>query len=164
MISIRRAITMAYILVTIASISSVSYNVYLIFGAYDVARLLNVSISNIEVIRLDVKASLKLYFLFGNPSKFAIELVYAAAFVYLNGQALTPSYATATLIRYSDPIQLPPFSTVQVPIELENVPINTVPTASSKHWSIKLQFIVYNVPLTGIGTYTFYLEKEEAGS
>jgi hypothetical protein len=164
MISIRRVITIAYILVTIASISLVSYNVYLVFGAYDVARLLNVSISNIDVTRLSGKASLKLNFLFGNPSKFAIELVYAAAFVYLNGKALTLSYAPATLIRYSNPIQLLPSSIVQVPIELGNVPSDMVPMTSSKHWSIKLQFIVYNVPLTGIGTYTFYLEKEEAGS
>jgi hypothetical protein len=164
MISIRRVITIAYILVTIASISLVSYNVYLIFGAYDVARLLNMSISNIDVTSLGGKTSLELYFLCGNPSRFAVELVYAAAFVYLNGQALTLSYAPATLIRYSNPIQLPPFSAVQVPIELGNVPNDVVLNASSKHWFIKLQFIVHNVPLTGIGTYTFYLEKNEAGS
>jgi hypothetical protein len=103
--------------------------------------------------------------LFDNPSKFDLQLVYAAVFVYLNGQSLTPNYAPGTLIAYSNPIQLPTLSeNVQVQMGVNNVPSNKVPTTSSRYWFIKLQFMVYNVPLTGIGTYTFYLEKEEAGS
>lgn len=165
MISIRRVIIITFILVTIVSVSLVSYSVYLIFGAYDVGRLLDVSISNIDVTRSGDETSLEIYFLFNNPSKFAVQLVYAAAFVYLNGQSLTPSYAPATLIAYSHPIQLPQLSeNVQVQIGVRNVPSDKVPMTSSRDWFIKLQFMVYNVPLTGMGTYTFYLEKQEAGS
>jgi hypothetical protein len=154
-----------FILVTIVSISLISYDVYLIFGVYDVGRLMDVSISKIEVTRSGDGASLRIYFLFDNPSKFDLQLVYAAVFVYLNEQSLTPNYAPGTLIAYSNPIQLPALSeNVQVQMGVNNVPINKVPTTSSRYWFIKLQFIVYNVPLTGIGTYTFYLEKEEAGS
>jgi hypothetical protein len=139
--------------------------VYLLFGAYDVGRLLVVSISKIGVTRLGDETSLEIDFLFNNTSKFTIQLVYAAAWVYLNGQALTPSNDPATLITYSNPIQLPSLSeNVQVPIVVSNVPSYKVPMNSSRYWVIKLQFMVYDVPLTGIGTYTFNLKKIEAGS
>jgi hypothetical protein len=105
-----------------------------------------------------------MYFLFNNSSNSGVELVYAAAFVYLNGEALTPSYAPATLVIYSNPIQLPPFSAVTVPIGLGNVPGDKVPLNSSREWFIKLQFIVSNVPLVGMESYTFYLEKMETSS
>jgi hypothetical protein len=161
MISIRRVTIMTFILVTIVSISLVSYSVYLLFGAYDLGRLLNASISKIEVTRSGNEASLEIDFLVNNTSEFAIQLVYARALVYLNGQALTLSNAPALLITYSNPIELPPFSAVLVPIRLGNVPSDKVPTNSSRYWTINLQFIAYHVPLTGTGTYTFNLEKKE---
>lgn len=164
MISTRRVIILAFILATIVSVSSISYNVYLIFGAYDVGRLLNVSISNINVTRLGDEASLEIYFLLDNPTRFTLRLVYVAAFVYLNGQALTLSNAPATLIRYSNPIQLPPFSAVPVPIGLGNIPSHKVPTNSSNHWTMEVQLVIYGVPLTGVGYPAFNLEFMEAGS
>jgi hypothetical protein len=139
--------------------------VYLLFGAYDVGRLLNVSISKIEVIRSGYEVSINIFLQFDNPSKSALQLVYAAAFVYLNGQSLTPSYAPATLHdAYSNPIQLPPFSQKNVSIIVGNVPSNKVPTTSSKYWVIKLSFLLDNVPLIGVGTYTRRLGFTEAGA
>jgi hypothetical protein len=162
MLSGRRVIITAFCLTTIVSAFLLSYNVYLIFGAYDIVRLMKASISKIEVTHSGGDTSLTMYFLFNNSSSHAIELVYAAAFVYLNGSALTPSYAPATLIRYSNPIPLQPFSAVEVPIGLQNIPSSKIPN-SSKEWFIKLNFIVSKVPLVGVEVYTFYLEKTETG-
>jgi hypothetical protein len=165
MISIRRVSILTFILITIVSVSLISYSVYLLFGAYDVGRLLDVSISNINVTRAGDETSLVIYFLFNNTSKFTLRLVYAAAFVYLNGQALTPSNAPATLIIYSNPIPLPSLSeNVQVPIRVSNVPSYKVPMNSSRYWAIRLEFNVYDVPLTGSGTYGFDLQFRQAGS
>jgi len=164
MISIRRLSILTFVLITIASVSLISYSVYLLFGAYDLGRLLVVSISKTVITRSGDETSLEIDFLVNNTSEFGIQIVYARAFVYLNSQALTPSNAPALLITYSNPIELLPFSAVLVPIRLGNVPSDKVPTNSSRYWAINLQFIAYHVPLTGTGFYTFNLEKEEAGS
>jgi hypothetical protein len=164
MLSIRKTIIITFILVTILSVSLIFYTVYLFFGAYDVGRLLDVAISKIEVIRSGNVVSINISLQFDNPSKFALQLVYAAAFVYLNGQSLTPSYAPSILRAYSNPILLPPFSQKNVSMIVGNVPGNKVPTTSSKHWVIELSFLVDNIPLIGIGTYTHKLGFTEAGA
>lgn len=164
MLSIRKTIIITFILVTILSVSLISYTVYLFFGAYDVGRLLDVEISKIEVIRSGDVVSINISLQFDNPSKFALQLVYVATFVYLNGQSLTPSYAPAILNVYSNPIQLPPFSQKNVSMIVGNVPGNKVPTTSSKSWVIELSFLVDNIPLIGMGTYTHKLDFTEAGA
>jgi hypothetical protein len=146
------------------SVSLVSYTLYLFFGAYDVGHLLDVTVSEIEVIRSGDVVSINISLKFDNPSKFALQLVYAAAFVYLNGQSLTPSYDPATLNVYSNPIPLPPFSQKNVSIIVGNVPGNKVPATSSKSWDIRLSFLVDNIPLVGMGTYAHRLGFEEAGA
>jgi len=164
MISVQRVIMAAFFVVTVVSAFLISYNVYQIFGAYDIVRFMNASISKIDITPSGSQTSLEMYFLFNNSSNRPVELVYAAAFVYLNGQELTPSYAPATLIIYSNPISLQPFSAVSVPIGLGNVPSNKVPVNPPWHWFIKLQFIVSHVPLVGTEGYTLYLQKTENGS
>jgi len=146
------------------SVSLISYAVYLFFGAYDVGRLLDVAISKIGVIRSGDRVSINISLQFDNPSQFALQLVYVAAFVYLNGQTLTPSYAPGILNAYSDPIQLPSFSQKNVSMIVGNIPGNKVPATSSKSWVIKLSFLVDNIPLIGMGTYTHRLEFTEAGA
>lgn len=158
----QKAVATIFILITVSSVFLTSYNVFLLFGAYDVGRLLNVSLSNVEVLNSSSGVSVKLYFSFTNPSKFALKLVYAAAFVYVNSQTLTPSYAPATLVAYDQPVLLSPLSeNVSVTITAFNVRSEKIPQTSERMWFVKLQFMLYDVPLTGRGVYTFLLHYEE---
>lgn len=154
MLPMRKTILIVFILITVVSVSLVSYSVYLLYGAYDVGRLLYVSVSSIE-IGSGSEVSIEIYLLFNNTSKFPLQLVYVAGYVYLNGQPLTPHYAPATLDAYSNPIILSPFSETPVgPIGVRDVPSDKVPMESPKNWFIKLYFFVHDVPLIGAGSYT----------
>jgi len=158
MLSFQKIVTVIFILVTFVSIGSVSYIAYMLFGAYDVGRLLNVSISGIDISAPSGSTvSITIHFLFDNPSRFALELIRVAGVVYLNGQPLTLSDAPTIL--WVNRFELPPFSERnQVSIVAGNIPSNKVSSQSPEAWFIKLHFSVRNIPLIGVGYFTVYLE------
>lgn len=149
MSSTRRAILLVFFLVTLSSVSLILYGVYLFFGAYEVGRGLDVSLSKIEV-NFGSDASVTIYLLFNNTSRFYLRLVYVAAYVYLNGQSLTP-YAPITS---SNLIQLTPFSESPLQLVLGGIPASKIPTGSPKNWLIKVYYYVHDIPLVGQGSYT----------
>lgn len=161
MLSFQKIVAVIFVLITLVSIGSVSYIVYILFGAYDVGHLLSVSISGIDISAPSGSTvSVTTHFLFDNPSRFALELVRVAGFVYLNGQFLTSSNdPNDPTILSVNRFQLPAFSERnQVSIVAGNIPSSKVSSQSPRVWFIKLHFTVQNVPLIGVGYFTAYLE------
>lgn len=167
MLTLQKATIIAFILITVVSVSLVSYSTYLLFGAYNVGRLLNVSVSKIEITHSNSsEVSIEIYFLFDNPTESSLQLVYFAADVYLNNQHLTVRYNLPERQAYSNPVTLLPSSKVETPpIKIENVPNEKVPAEpSSRNWFVLIYFLVFNVPLIERGTYTRGLSYNEVGS
>lgn len=149
-----KLILTVYVSITLLSIILIAYSMYLLHGAYDVGRLLNVSISRIEMVESNSNTTtVKIYLGFNNPSRFSLQLVSLTAYISLNGRDLTPHYAPVMLFAYSNPYQLPPYSeNITVYIALE-VPNYNIPKDLPRSWIVKLYFLINNVPLLERASY-----------
>lgn len=150
--SVRKLPIIGFALMTVVSISLVSYSMYLYFESYNAASVLDVLIKDINVIGGPPNSAFfsidtTLYVV--NPGSLSLTFNSVTEELYLNS---TDNYLGEGFFFEPPPNvkQLPPFSNdTTVTIRITNVPRSKVSLQSPKTWYAAFVIWIYGIPVTG---------------
>lgn len=147
----------SFVLVSILSISIISYSMFLYFKTSEGTSVIDILIKNIEVIPEESPGyfSVKTTFSMANPTDINLRLESIWEELYLNDSFLGENGFNY----YPNLINIPPFSnTTTVSVIIGQVHANEV-TSQSKYWFARVVFWVRGIPLLDNGArFTRYVE------
>jgi len=148
MSAIQKIFIAFFILMTIISISSVSYSMHIYFKALDTTNDIKVSVTDIKIVYPypgSPYVSINTTIYIENPTDLSLKYNSVGTKLYLNSpnNYLGESYF---YVPYHRMPRLDPFSNVTVTISIANVPSNQV-TVDHKTWIAKITVWLYGIPM-----------------